>query len=455
MKKEKTVKTYQRRTKSGKVVTVRQHTAKYDAADKASGASKKKGSGDELESLKKSKTMDTPVEISKDDFKEWYNFNEWDTPKKEWPESVKKVDSHLRKTMGKKGYDDYCAKIDESWSARGHLKAYKDFSASSNVSPVKDVKTKVSNKADSKQPKGDTPYTSNGSYYNSKLSPEEFMGKFFKLHSSGKYTEAAKMLDSTLGKGAWDTLNKKAPSFDFDSTKDRNEKFMGLVEEQVGEHHWNSQQGKSKKDTSTKSKSSNIDVATEDEKTQSKHLGSLNKKVSTLEKKLKDLRGIHSGLKRGDPRKMSYAEKIQKVQKDLLETKKAADNQSKLVGDTSTKPKSMKEELSSLLNGLNGSTLRTFKKPAKFTSRKDGTLEASVYDSDIRDNLKKSGWKNIDSVGIVGGTSNYVSPDGKYHAIVGHNRTRIKVIRNGEKVNGHSLDSIFNRGNKEEGNKYD
>ena len=135
MKKEKTVKTYQRRTKSGKVVTVRQHTAKYDAADKAAEASKKKGSGDELESLKKSKTMDTPVEISKDDFKEWYNFNEWDTPKKEWPESVKKVDSHLRKTMGKKGYDDYCAKIDESWSARGHLKAYKDFSSESKSKP--------------------------------------------------------------------------------------------------------------------------------------------------------------------------------------------------------------------------------------------------------------------------------------------------------------------------------
>ena len=135
MKKEKTVKTYQRRTKSGKVVTVHQHTAKYDAADKAAEASKKKGSGDELESLKKSKTMDTPAEISKDDFKEWYNFNEWDTPKKEWPESVKKVDSHLRKTMGKKGYDDYCAKIDESWSARGHLKAYKDFSSESKSKP--------------------------------------------------------------------------------------------------------------------------------------------------------------------------------------------------------------------------------------------------------------------------------------------------------------------------------
>lgn len=32
MKKEKTIKTYQRKTKSGKITTVKSHTAKYDAA---------------------------------------------------------------------------------------------------------------------------------------------------------------------------------------------------------------------------------------------------------------------------------------------------------------------------------------------------------------------------------------------------------------------------------------
>ena len=42
MKKEKIVRTYQRRTKSGKMVTVRQHTASYDAAEKAKGAAKRK-----------------------------------------------------------------------------------------------------------------------------------------------------------------------------------------------------------------------------------------------------------------------------------------------------------------------------------------------------------------------------------------------------------------------------
>ena len=61
MKKEKAIRTYQRRTKSGKIVTVRQHTAKYDAAEALKEAAKKKGAGDELEALKK-KPVDKPTE---------------------------------------------------------------------------------------------------------------------------------------------------------------------------------------------------------------------------------------------------------------------------------------------------------------------------------------------------------------------------------------------------------
>lgn len=55
MKKEKTIKTYQRKTKSGKMTTVKQHTAKYDSAeDMAKEAMKKKtGAGKELEKRKK------------------------------------------------------------------------------------------------------------------------------------------------------------------------------------------------------------------------------------------------------------------------------------------------------------------------------------------------------------------------------------------------------------------
>ena len=46
MKKEKKVRTYQRRTKSGKTITVRAHTASDEAADKAKEAATKKGAGD-------------------------------------------------------------------------------------------------------------------------------------------------------------------------------------------------------------------------------------------------------------------------------------------------------------------------------------------------------------------------------------------------------------------------
>lgn len=52
MKQEKRVKSYTRRTKSGKTITVKAHTAKYDAADKKD-ASRKKGAGKELEERKK------------------------------------------------------------------------------------------------------------------------------------------------------------------------------------------------------------------------------------------------------------------------------------------------------------------------------------------------------------------------------------------------------------------
>lgn len=57
MKKEKQVKAYQRRTKSGKMVTVKSHTAKYDAVDKAMEAAKKDGAGKELEERRKKATQ--------------------------------------------------------------------------------------------------------------------------------------------------------------------------------------------------------------------------------------------------------------------------------------------------------------------------------------------------------------------------------------------------------------
>lgn len=69
MKKEKQVKSYQRRTKSGKMVTVRAHTATYDAADKAKEAAKKKGAGKELEERMTKKPAQLEIPFDKEEEK--------------------------------------------------------------------------------------------------------------------------------------------------------------------------------------------------------------------------------------------------------------------------------------------------------------------------------------------------------------------------------------------------
>lgn len=61
MKKEKQIKAYTRRTKSGKMVAVKAHTAKYDAADMAKEALKKKGAGDEFEQRYRSQFEKKPA----------------------------------------------------------------------------------------------------------------------------------------------------------------------------------------------------------------------------------------------------------------------------------------------------------------------------------------------------------------------------------------------------------
>lgn len=137
MKKEKNVKQHTRRLKSGKVITVKAHKAKYDAVeDLKNSIIKKKGSGLEMESLK-NENIESPFGVEMDDFKEWYAFNDWDAPKKEWPDAVRRVDKALLSGMGKKSYDDFCAKVDESWTARGYRRAMKDLSALSKFSVVK------------------------------------------------------------------------------------------------------------------------------------------------------------------------------------------------------------------------------------------------------------------------------------------------------------------------------
>ena len=190
MKKEKTIRTYQRRTKSGKVVTVRQHTASYDAAEKLREMAKKKGAGKEFED-RKSKGMPDPslpleqyldelskrkkgseAEDSADVSKEAKKGDEKKTTKKvrsvgsgtktsmkttsasasspaftaaefkEWYRGTgsaadKKVEKALRAQLGRAGYRKFEDEAIDNYSSRGHLSMFKRVSGGSGVNESK------------------------------------------------------------------------------------------------------------------------------------------------------------------------------------------------------------------------------------------------------------------------------------------------------------------------------
>ena len=135
MKKEKQVKTYTRRTKSGKTVIVKAHTAKYDASDKRETA-KRKGAGDEL--AKRKSVTEEPA-FTADDYKAWYHWDAEDDPKNK---SALKVEKALIKQMGRKAYNKYFDELTDNYSARGHLSAFKKLGMPNK--PVKKETPKVS-----------------------------------------------------------------------------------------------------------------------------------------------------------------------------------------------------------------------------------------------------------------------------------------------------------------------
>lgn len=123
MKKEKQIKSYTRRTKSGKTVTVRAHSAKYDAADDlVKSLLKKKGSGKEFE-LAVDKLVNEMadsgrpiVPVSKEEFRAWYHE----------PDSIagKAVGKKLRSVLGSKEYKKLDETASSGYSTKGHSKLY-------------------------------------------------------------------------------------------------------------------------------------------------------------------------------------------------------------------------------------------------------------------------------------------------------------------------------------------
>lgn len=128
MKKEKQIKSYTRRTKSGKTVTVRAHSAKYDAADElVKSLLKKKGSGKEFELAVDTKGVDKLVNemadsgrllvpVSKEEFRAWYHE----------PDSIagKAAGKKLRSVLGSKEYKKLDETASSGYSTKGHSELY-------------------------------------------------------------------------------------------------------------------------------------------------------------------------------------------------------------------------------------------------------------------------------------------------------------------------------------------
>lgn len=507
MKKEKKVRTYQRRTKSGKTITVRAHTASYEAADKAKEAAKKKGAGDEfsskvkkgeewklpmnefLEKLKeerakkredeepkkfedekpkkksekktpakkatKKRTVGTGTNgpepkkkattkktaanadtsepaFTRDEFKEWYRGT--------GSAADKKVAKALRKQLGRSGYRKFEDEAIDNYTSRGHLSMFKRVSGSS-------ASAKTKNESVSRTSAKDKGSIGKGSkYYSDEGSTRKNVAKEVSLGLMSR--EKAYALTG---------LKKYAPKVTTSSkTSKASSKSLAKRWDQTPPN--DKMDAKARNADAPKSEAEFV-KRLKNEAGKSRGVGSIfNSGTTTYRGSDYDLykkRGTYYAVNRktGKLASEKSTNLIVKNWESAAKDSKKETSKKRSVGTGTNGPEpkkvkaasapSMKKELAHLLTGVNGSTLRTWKKPAKFLSRKDGTLEASSDYSKMGSNLRKAGWKNVDTVSIVGGTSNYVSPDGKYHAIVGSRKTKIKPIKKGEKVSGHSWDSTF------------
>ena len=130
MKKEKSVKSYQRKSKNGKVVTVHSYKAKYDAAEEArKEMAKRAGAGDELKKKKSAAPAD--LGFTADEFKIWAN--DLDV------EEAKRIDKILVKKYGEKAVQKLADEINA-----GNSRTYKAvFARLSSEKPKESKKDRV------------------------------------------------------------------------------------------------------------------------------------------------------------------------------------------------------------------------------------------------------------------------------------------------------------------------
>lgn len=142
MKKEKTVKTHTRKTKSGKTVTVKQHTAKYDAVEEAREIVRKAGAGKEFEKAKTKLASDEMYDLgfTQEEFAEWYEGT--------GSKADKKVEKILKKTLGKSAYEDLNDAAAEGYKKGGADRFFRKEVYSTRDSALKETPAK---KVDSKE----------------------------------------------------------------------------------------------------------------------------------------------------------------------------------------------------------------------------------------------------------------------------------------------------------------
>ena len=516
MKKEKKVRTYQRRTKSGKTITVRAHTASYEAADKAKEAAKKKGAGDEFSSkVKKGDEWKLPMNEFLDKLKEERakkredeepkNVEDEKPKKKSEKKSEKKTPAKKatkKRTVGtgtngpepkkKESSDDKVMNRAKSMYSHNNPSGSKDsivvylqkkgYSLKEAKSKANSIEKSAKKERKSRIEQGYLPSTNaSSSKKTPKSSDTTFTAAEFKEWYRGTGSAAdkkvAKALRKQLGRSGYRKFEDEA----IDNYTSRGH--LSMFKRVSG----GSSTGSTKE--SNESKVSKVSSKVPKAKPEKKSVkGSLGITKSEFKEWYSDTDGSSPSFKKVNKAlKKFYGKDWEQVEnraifggstqyQDMVReigsrfatypktSKKETSSKKRSVGTGTNGPEpkkaktasapSMKKELAHLLTGVNGSTLRTWNKPAKFLSRKDGTLEASADDHKMSLSLSKAGWKNIDKVSIMGGTSNFVSPDGKYHAIVGSRKTKIKPIKKGEKVSGHSWDSIFG-GNDHSASRYD
>lgn len=196
------------------------------------------------------------------------------------------------------------------------------------------------------------------------------------------------------------------------------------------------------------------EVTKEDEKTQKKQLSRLKNGVASKEKKLSELKGIYSSMKRSDPKRLKYANRIQKLQKDLIATKSALSHQEEVVSEKPNVKKTSKK-VRPVGSGTNGPTPKKESKPkatktvAKSTTsepaftaaefkewyRGTGSAADKKVAKSLRAQLGRSGYRKLEDEAI----DNYTSR--------GH-LSMFKRVSGGSSTSANTKSSVKGKGSK-------